>query len=433
MNKSHQTVRSKTAEFNKYVGANLRRQDAGEQILYDGDGNWVTLFPDIQVYSAHLEKNERGRWQIRIIGVAPKNHYMLQSVPANIQCWINYGGEVVFGEVKYEPFSQQNHLPVASTSFLCPVKHADSLLKASTVRVALGTDFRLRDPKWLTVGMPQSSKARCCAICVSPVSQPFDDFSLVAEFVDHHVQGGVRRFDFYLGNVSREMELFFLNLRSRSGDRIRLHKWNVESDSPLVIEYGRLAALQDCSYSARSTCEYVISAELEEFVVPKQQSSIAKALFNAEMKYSPESIQGFVLQTVFFCTEYPHNEHFLGQLRLLQRALLWNFRDATSWRYNVRSKFITKANSSIYAGSHFVWDNAMQQSFIDLDESVLALHHYSSCCGLKRPALLSTSSAEVLSQSTLVFDNSALRFANSTNTSLNAIAYINYIYDQPAS
>ncbi|KAG0410832.1 hypothetical protein HPB47_012051 [Ixodes persulcatus] len=335
LNQNHHDVESRLASFNGELKRSLMAGDAGEQI--------------------------HDSWIVRIISVTENDDPKLQTTQPNAQCWISAGRATYVAQAMYEPVREHDWLPLGTASFLCPVEFPDAILKERMVRVALGISHRMDVPVWLDVHMPRKSKAKCCAVCTTPIAGHFDKLSVLAEFVGYYSTVGVRRFDFYVGDVSRDVELLLVHLQRASGADIVMHKWNLQFNRSELLEHR--ASQLDCSYRSRFESEYVINADFEEFL-------------------------------------------------------------ATSWRFNVPWKYITKANATEYAGADFALGRLGERRVVDASENALALHHYTSCCGLSKPVLYGLVSVEVLSNSELVEDGGLRRFGDAIANST-AIALVN--------
>ncbi|CAN7941013.1 unnamed protein product, partial [Ixodes hexagonus] len=324
--------------------------DTGPGIVYEDDDHWRPIFPGVYVYSAFMEKGAAGdSWTIRIVSVTENDDSELQRSPPNVQCWISAGQQTYIVEAKYEPVREHSWLPLGTSSFICPLEFPETVLKHPTVLVTLGRGHKMEVPNWINVHMPQKSKTKCCAVCTNPITERFDKLSALAEFVGYHSVVGVRRFDFYVGRVPREVELLFVHLQRVSGAAIRVHRWNLQFNKSQPLEHQ--ASQLDCAYRARSESEYVINAELDEFLVPKHGSSILDALLTLEASHGEDSIGSVVVPTQFFCSEFVYDEDNLKkmhQVPLMTRVR--RLREVTSWRLNVPWKYITKANSTEFAG-----------------------------------------------------------------------------------
>ncbi|EEC16522.1 hypothetical protein IscW_ISCW022056, partial [Ixodes scapularis] len=148
----------------------------------------------------------------------------------------------------------------------------------------------------------------------------------------------------------------FFTCPGHSGALIRLHKWNLSLNKSLILEYGQLAAVQDCIYRSRFVSEYLMSVDFDEFLVPRKKRSIPEALLSIETAVGKNVLGSMVIQNQFFCREYPYNSALLRQVPPLL-SLIENVREAIPWEHNVRSKYITRPNATVVGGVHFVWEH----------------------------------------------------------------------------
>ncbi|CAN8006238.1 unnamed protein product [Ixodes hexagonus] len=334
-------------------------------MTYEDDDNWRPIFPGVYVYSAYLERRAVGSsWTIRIVSVTKNDGSELQRTRPSIQCWISSDKQTYVVEAKNEPVPEHSWLPMGTSSFLCPVEFPEAVLNHSTVRVALGQGHKMEVPNWVDVHMPQKSKAKCCAVCTNPITGHFDKLSALAEFVGYHSMVGVRRFDFYVGQVPREVELFFVHLQRVSGAVIRVHRWNLRFNESQLLEHQ--ASQLDCAYRARSESEYVINVDFDEFLVPKYGRTILEALLPLEASHGEDLIGSIVVPKQFFCSEFAYDKDHMEKRRevpLMTRAR--KLREMTSWKLSVPRKYMTKANATEYAGVGFALGHVGGRRIVD--------------------------------------------------------------------
>ncbi|CAN7999392.1 unnamed protein product, partial [Ixodes hexagonus] len=382
-NENHQVVTSAIVSFNQLLGARLIGSSLQPELQFEDDDTWIEVFPDVFVYSAFLEETNAGLWQVRLISVVRKDLAMLRRSPVDVQCWVGAGTAIFLAEVGFRLVQEDHGLPYAVAFFMCPVKLPSEVTDRPTVRVALGSHWNMTRPKWIKVHKTGNSSLKFCSVCVRPMYGKFNQLSLLTEFIGYYASMGISRFDFYLYDLSKEAALLLSRLKGHSGATIQLHKWDLSINESQIFQYGQLAAIQDCIYRSRFLSEYVINVDFDEFLVPKKKRTIPEALLTLEAAVGKNVLGSVIIQNQFFCTEYPHNSALVRQMPPLL-SLIQNVREAIPWKHNVRSKYITRPNSTVAGGVHFVWEHqpGVRQHWVPVDD--IALHHYRTCCGLTK-------------------------------------------------
>lgn len=421
-NKNHQDVTSAIKSFNRDLAARLISMNDQPRLQFEDDDSWMEVFTDVFVYSAFLEETRTGTWQVRLISVVRKDLAMLRQNPIDLQCWVAAGPAIFLAEVGFKLIPEDHGLPYTAAFFTCPVKLPSEVRDHPTVRVALGSHWNMTRPKWINVHKTGNTPLKFCSVCVRPIYAPFNELSLITEFIGYYTSMGVSRFDFYIYELSKEAALLLSALKKHTGAPIQLHKWNLGLNLSRLQAYGQLAAIQDCIHRSRFISEFVINVDFDEFLVPKKKRSIPEAILNVETAVGKNSLGSMVVQNQFFCTEYPYNAALLRQTPPLL-SLIENVREAVPWEHNVRSKYITRASATVVGGVHFVWEHhpGVRQIKVPVDEMVL--HHYRTCCGLTKDAWLGLFSYEFLREEHVEEDKSVYTFSKNLLKS-NAVLFV---------
>lgn len=334
-NQNHLDIRNAVKTFNKRVAVKLRRNDRGSPVVYEDDDDWRTVSPDVLVYSAYLEENSKNSWSIRVIGAARRRRKY-----ENLSCLVSWEGGEFISSVSSQHVSEHPAPLFGAFLFRCPVSNLE-VTRQGTIRVALGFDLWKKDKtelEWMSVHPPQKPQFKCCTVCVRPLNKYFHELAYVAEFLGYYTSMGIRRFDFYMAEVSREMELMLAELQEHPDAVIRLHKWNLPLTLKELEEHGQMSALQECIYRSRSATEYVLNVDLDEFFVPRRNRTIAEALESLEATHGPDSVGSYVIKNRFYCTEFPYNPAFLQPDRAPLLTRIINVREAKKGRTVIREK-----------------------------------------------------------------------------------------------
>ncbi|XP_077519073.1 uncharacterized protein LOC144129060 isoform X2 [Amblyomma americanum] len=426
-NRNHGNVTSSIREFDSLLAGKLLESDSGQDPLFEDDDAWVLVLPRTYVYSAYMDDSEPGNCQVRLISVVPRD----AAGDRAVQCWISVGSAVFLSEASLKVLPEHHDLPYAAAFFACPVKFPSEVRGQPNMRVALGTNWNMSSPKWFKVHNRRQQPPKFLSACVRPMVGHFSALSLVTEFVAYYAAMGVGRFDFYLCQVPRETEILLSLLRNRGKVDIRLHRWNLYLNGSYILEHGQLAAIQDCLYRSKLTSEYVLNVDFDEFLVSKTRSTLSEALLEIEGSVGKRSLGSVVVKNQFFCYEYPFNAAYLRQKPPLLTRILF-VREANPWKHRERSKYAARASAVATGGVHFVWEHTLGAREVAISESVMVMHHYRSCCGLKKSNFWGSSYTEVLTKEGVVIDKSMYAFAARLLYS-DVITFIKELIEEPTT
>ena len=121
--------------------------------------------------------------------------------------------------------------------------------------------------------------------------------------------------------------------------------------------YGQMAALNDCLYRHRGSSRYLVVADWDEILVPRNHSTWADLLDHVH-HLNHRAFVEYRFECIFFRKDYPRStDDFPGKelaARYQSSVLLVVTRDDTSWRKK-RSKYIMDPRYVFVAGIHWVW------------------------------------------------------------------------------
>ncbi|KAL3192182.1 hypothetical protein MRX96_059163 [Rhipicephalus microplus] len=369
-NRYYRNLTATIREFNARLAEKLRENDSGQETVYDDDDN-----------------------------VVPRD----SAQETAVQCWLNVGPAVFLSEANLEVLPEHHGLPYAAAFFLCPVKFPSEVRNHPNMRVALGTNWNMTSPQWLRVRNQRKRPLKFCSVCVRPVVERYRRFSSITEFIAYYASMGVAHFNIYLCQVPREVEVLLSHLRERGKVDIRLHRWNLPLNDSSVLAYGQMAAIQDCIYRSRLASEYIINVDFDEFIVSKTRNRLTDAILEIETSVGKNSLGSVLVKNQFFCYEYPLNAACLRHKPPMLSSILF-LREANVWKHYERSKYVARTTAVVSGGVHFVWEHAKGARTVAISESVMVMHHYRSCCGVRKSNFWRTSYWEFLGEEHVVVD-----------------------------
>ncbi|CAN7981304.1 unnamed protein product [Ixodes pacificus] len=148
---------------------------------------------------------------------------------------------------------------------------------------------------------------------------------------------------------------------------------------------GIFASLNDCVYRCQHHFEHVLNLDLDEFVVPRGEDSLANLV--AKIRVKNAGAKALVVRNTFFYLYWNNDTRAYGALpeeaspRQLP-YLLTQYKTRRSWMIflpGTRSKYIVDPMSAIEVGNHRVWRFAGPKATYNVPESDALLHHYRIC------------------------------------------------------
>ncbi|KAH9371465.1 hypothetical protein HPB48_022049 [Haemaphysalis longicornis] len=255
------------------------------------------------------------------------------------------------------------------------------------MKVAIGPLENQSSLHWLIIYQPLNAQISLMSVCVGPIFGNYPHVSHVAEFFTYYTTMGVETFHVYLENASQAVTFLLLHLQTRANVSIKFHWWNIENEGRHFMIHGQLAAIQDCIYRSKRSSKYVVNVDLDEFIVPTAGRTLSHAVVDLEKSVGERSLGSMLVPNWMFCFEYPANSSvFRGPPFFLTTAL--TTRERKPWFYKVRSKYIASTSAVVMGGVHFVWKHTPGRREVKVPETVLALNHYRTCCGLENYAVL---------------------------------------------
>ncbi|CAN7941672.1 unnamed protein product, partial [Ixodes hexagonus] len=178
---------------------------------------------------------------------------------------------------------------------------------------------------------------------------------------------------------------------------------------------GLHASLNDCVYRCQHHFGHVLALDLDEFVVPRREDTLAGLV--AKVRANNTGAKALLVRNSFFYLYWDNDTRAYGALpedaspRRLP-YLLTQYKTRRSRRVFVpaaRSKYIVDPMSVVEVGNHHVWRFAGPRGSYNVPPSDALLHHYRICEYGGFQCLLQPS---VLDYAALRFNSTLLRLAN---------------------
>lgn len=342
-----------------------------------------SMFPessvsDVFTYSAFLENSEDKFWKIIIMSFVPIARRMLENAKLQTRCYMSYGKRTQKTEIEWNDIPEHQHGAYQSALLACTFEKKTT---EPPLRVAVGVSGNETNLHWMRVHIPQGSPKAFLSFCLAPVLRSFTRLTLMVEFFSYYAAMGVEEFHLYLNNVTEDVKVLLHLLQSHGKIKTNFHRWDFDFNRTFVPSSGQLLALQDCVRRCKTSSKYVVNADIDEFIVPRKDQTLAEAITRLEQSNPNISLGSALIRHWFYCYEYPAEDLCLRRKPLLHtRALVARERDP--WAYGKRSKYVVATKAAVIAGVHSVWALRPGWKELQVAESDLVVNHYRVCCDL---------------------------------------------------
>lgn len=235
-------------------------------------------------------------------------------------------------------------------------------------------------------------------VCFSVLQSNYSNYKRLIETLEINRMFGAQRFVFYNLSSTREIQLV-LESYERNGIA-EVIQW---TSLPVteVHYYGQLAALNDCMYRNLYRSTFVLFADLDEIVVPRDNLSISDDDWTNMFEYATrdwlsagngvDQFPGaYMLRNVFFWT---NNRKLFGNFSGFEDWLsrseaptiesqMTVLRETYIWPYNARSKYFVWSKAAVMIGIHFPYKMiADSVKTVHVNETIGLLQHYRTMDG----------------------------------------------------
>ncbi|GFO02713.1 upf0392 protein f13g3.3 [Plakobranchus ocellatus] len=351
---------------------------------------------DSFLYAAHLEKKH-------VIVIALVKNKFLSNRKLYCQLWYN-------GSIKYEDPLQvvdaeeeiipESHSRKYTAAFIKCLLDTESAYRSEdivAVSVVIDDKCRPSDPTAppLTVLAPPLPGNRLTSeytVCVTPFNFRYSRVYELIEMVEFNKILGADKIVFYNFSTGPNVDQV-LQMYIRSGDvdvlpwplPMHVDSWPSSNRPSEVWYFGQLAALNDCLVRHRYRARYIVFTDLDEFIVPLQDSNWTQLVsrLRSPPSDSTNSLEKkdydiFIFRCVFFRKEWhqpaPGFETLASKI---QSAVLgYTRREKKVLPTGVRSKLILNPRSVQEVGVHQVWQSSAEQLSVPSDIGLV--YHYRS-------------------------------------------------------
>lgn len=223
------------------------------------------------------------------------------------------------------------------------------------------------------------------SVCVSPLFGPVKLVDLI-QFIEMHLILGVSHFFFYKMDVSKEVDLM-LGFYQAKGV-VTVSDWilpaELQSSSSQIWYNGQVVALQDCLYRNMGYYGYTAFLDIDEVIVPYQDTNWAQMLQTVEnfQQSLGSTITDFIFKSAFFQPDVsdadidPRIKGSFNKLSFLKNVYR---NDIIS---SVRTKVILQPEYIVQIGVHHVSkliSSAKSRKSVAVNTSTALIHHYRKC------------------------------------------------------
>ncbi|XP_070378869.1 uncharacterized protein [Dermacentor albipictus] len=354
-------------------------------ITYEDDSTFPkSAVNDLFPYSAFLNTSNDVR-QVDIISIAPTHKGEHNKIQQRTTCYIDFENSTISTPVVLSYVFEHMKSSYGTAFISC---RYPPHIRSVPVRVALATTGSRSYLRWLNVhyssrnhGSRHGDRKVLLTLCVGPLYEGYNQLSQIVEFFAYYSVMGIEHFHLYLTDVPREVAALLQLIKFSANVSISFHLWNVDLNAARVAFYGQMAAIQDCIYRSKTTSEYTVHVDFDEFLVPSDNKTLAQTVVELENTTEKKKLGSLVAPNWFFCYEYPPRRNALWERPLmLSRVLV--VRERTPWEHNVRSKYIASTSATIVGGVHYVLEAVNGSEHVQVSTNTLVVNHYRRCCGL---------------------------------------------------
>ncbi|XP_064456170.1 uncharacterized protein LOC135367038 [Ornithodoros turicata] len=261
--------------------------------LVNSTSLWVLNHRAYYTYSAFLDIQFG---VIRVLTLINTTDYTKRRrVSSSFDCQVGYEPALPIDSIEGEPalLGDLSNFPFDSYFVNCPYRNDTAV---PTVVSLSYCEFN--SAIWLPIQLvrrKRSKKIRTIGLCVEPSADGLIDDIRVAEYLAYYHIIGITDFTFYISNTTQDV-MRFLRALQRAGMKISLRLW---IGSSVTSSVGLAAFINDCAYRYMDTpVQYILSAGLNEFVVPRRRKTLQSLLNKTKDAYSSFTFLSYPFQEV---------------------------------------------------------------------------------------------------------------------------------------
>lgn len=289
------------------------------------------------IYSAFLV----GKIEIKAIALQNDG----KNVPRNCYLWFEEKKKSVLSKFKYSKISYDEHTGVTAYFYTCSMPNVDNIPYAVSFSYRSRKDVDMK--KILLTNIVEHNLSVNTTICTSPSLFSKKRF---IEFISFHKLLGIDNFIFYNRDVPYRLSKLIRNLSNRLVINTAFLKWNYPK---LDTSLTRLIIENDCMLRTFGQSKYVITLEMNEYIVPTKEIS-----FTDLLKIFPDDFHRLSLPVQRFC---------ISNTDQSKPIALQNFEVSSDYNYNV-VRYLKRNVKS---------DNVISTNVVDKSEA--SIHKYVKC------------------------------------------------------
>lgn len=277
---------------------------------------------DGYVYSAFINS----KTEIKAIALQNEGN----NIPRNCYLWFEEKKKAVPAKFKFSKISYDEHTGVTAYFYFCYMSIIDSVPYAVSFSLKSRKDGDMK--KILLTNSLEHAFSVNTTICVSPSVYSKRRF---IEFISFHKLIGIDSFIFYNKDIPHRLTKLMRNISSRLSLNTAFLSWNYPK---LETSLTRLIVENDCIMRTFGQSKYVITLEINEFLVPNKQTNFLDML-----RDFPDDFHRLSLAVQRFCVSNINTDKPIA-LQNLEVYNDYNFNVVRYLRRNVKSDNVVSTN-----------------------------------------------------------------------------------------
>lgn len=347
--------------FGNRLASQLDSEDFWQKVSHTKDKFFV--------YSAFYD-DRRSKW-VRVIAAARTR------LADKVLCQFTYSdGREPFTVTGINRLIRENwNLKYSAYFILCPIKQPNmpvpshvSIIRQGSIEI--GNKVVVHDNK------KAFKKPDGIAVCIKPLHYEYNKVKNLIEFIELNRILGVNHFVLYNHTVGTEVGCILQKYIVEGIVTVLPWQLDIVSQKEIRTE-GLFAALNDCLYRTMYRFRYVLMIDLDEYIIPHKNLSLALLLAQL-IKKNPDRTGAFSFQNAFFYLQWP-NDTASATLPYKLLTLQKTIRKSKFHAHKQRSKCVVLPERVVEMGNHFVWEFLAGKTMMNIPPDMGFLHHYRVC------------------------------------------------------
>ena len=213
-------------------------------------------------------------------------------------------------------------------------------------------------------------------VCVAPYHGQVPKRHILTEWIEFNRILGVEFFVFYTYRI-KVADLTILQYYVNQG-LAEIHPWKPLPKRRMHFYFAQMAAINDCVMRHRTNTEFIAIFDLDEFIIPRQDTDKTWA---DVFRRLPEA-SSYIFRTIFFPIRWKlvgKQKTLVNDLNNTTQSDFLTLRKLTAVRKifpsKIRSKTIVNPRNIGIAGVHYVLSHTKGDGFT-VDPDIALVHHY---------------------------------------------------------